>query len=55
MVNLIYSFTNNSFFEQPSVVDAVKSVKARRGLMEIVALSAQIKKDTERLKKAGQN
>jgi hypothetical protein len=51
--NLIYSFTNNPFFKEPSVIDTEQTLKARRELLEIVELSAQIKKDSERLEKAG--
>ena len=49
--NLIYSFTNNQFFKEPSVIDSEKTVQARRELMAIVELSEQIKKDSERLEK----
>ena len=49
--NLIYSFTNNQFFKEPSVIDSEKTVQARRELLEILELSEQIKKDTERLEK----
>jgi len=49
--NLIYSFTNNAFFKEPSVIDTEQTVKARRELLEIVELSAQIRKDSERLEK----
>ena len=51
--NLIYSFTNNPFFEEPTVIDTALTLKARRELIEIVELSSQIKKDSERLGKAG--
>lgn len=51
--NLIYSFTNNPFFKEPGVINTEQTVKARRELLEIVELSAQIKKDSERLEKAG--
>ena len=49
--NLIYSFTNNQFFKEPSVIDSEKTVQARRELIAIVELSEQIKKDSERLEK----
>ena len=49
--NLIYSFTNNSFFKEPGVINTQETVKARRELLEIVELSSQIKRDSERLKK----
>jgi hypothetical protein len=51
--NLIYSFTNNPFFKEPEVIDTEHTVKARRELLEIVELSVQIKKDSERLGKIG--
>lgn len=53
--NLIYSFTNNSFFKEPGVINTQETVKARRELLEIVELSAQIKRDGERLKKTNRN
>jgi len=49
--NLIYNFTNNPFFEEPGVVNTDGTLRARRELMEIVELSGQIKKDTEKLEK----
>ncbi len=49
--NLIYTFTKNPFFKQPTVLDTQETVKARRELLQIVDLSAQIKKDAERLEK----
>lgn len=49
--NLIYSFTNNEFFKEPSVIDSQKTMQARRELLAIVELSEQIKKDSERLEK----
>jgi hypothetical protein len=54
MGNLIYSFTNNEFFREPSVLNTEQTLKARRELLEIVELSSQIKKDSERLEKVPQ-
>ena len=49
--NLIYNFTNNPFFKEPGVVNTDGTLKAKRELMEIVELRAQIKKDSEKLEK----
>lgn len=49
--NLIYNFTNNPFFKEPGVVDTDGTLRAKRELMEIVELSGQIKKDSEKLEK----
>ena len=49
--NLIYNFTNNPFFKEPGVVNTEGTLKAKRELLEIVELSGQIKKDTDRLEK----
>ena len=51
--NLIYSFTHNPFFKEPAVLNPEQTIRARRELLEIVELSAQIKKDSERLEKSG--
>jgi len=48
---LIYSFSNNPFFKEASVVDTPSAKEARRELEEIIELSKQIKTDSERLKK----
>src|SRR5205809_919754 len=50
---LIFSFVDNPFFKEASVVDTQLTAKARRDLEEIIDLSGQIKKNSEQLKNAG--
>jgi hypothetical protein len=49
---LIFSFIDNPFFKEASVVDTQLTTKARRDLEDIIELSGQIKKGTEPLSKA---
>jgi len=48
---LIFSFVDNPFFKEASVVDAQMTTKARRDLEDIIELSGQIKKSSEQLGK----
>ena len=50
---LIFSFIDNPFFKEASVVDTLLTTKARRDLEEIIELSGQIKKSSEGLGKKG--
>jgi hypothetical protein len=45
---LIFSFIDNPFFKEISVIDAQLTVKARRDLDDIIELSALIKKSEEK-------
>ena len=45
---LIFSFVDNPFFKEISVVDTQQTTKARRDLEEIIELSGEIKKRTEK-------
>ena len=49
---LVLEFVNNPIFEHPQTVDVRMSAKARADLEGIIALSDQIKKSGEKLKKA---
>lgn len=49
---LIFSFVDNPFFKEASVVDTQLTTKARRDLEDIIELSGQIKKGTEQISKA---
>jgi hypothetical protein len=49
---LIFSFVDNPFFKEASVVDTQLTTKARRDLEDIIQLSGQIKKGTEQLGKS---
>ena len=51
---LIFSFVDNPFFKEASVVDTQLTAKARRDLEDIIELSGQIKKSTEQLGKSRQ-
>jgi hypothetical protein len=51
---LIFSFVDNPFFKEASVVDTQLTAKARRDLEDIIELSGQIKKSTEQLAKQRQ-
>jgi hypothetical protein len=51
---LIFSFVDNPFFKEASVVDTQLTAKARRDLEDIIELSGQIKKSTEQLGKQRQ-
>jgi hypothetical protein len=51
---LIAGFAHNPAFREPSVVDVKMSAKARSDLEEIIELSGQLKKDSEKLSKAAQ-
>ena len=46
---LIFSFVDNPFFKEASVVDTQLTTKARRDLEDIIELSGQIKKSSEQL------
>jgi hypothetical protein len=48
---LIFSFVDNPFFREESVVDTQLTTKARRDLEDIIELSKQIKKTTDRFGK----
>ncbi len=48
---LIFSFIDNPFFKEASVVDTQMTTKARRDLEDIIELSRQIKKNSEQLGK----
>ena len=48
---LILAFVNNPIFEQARVADVQMSAKARRDLEDIIEVSEQIKKSSEKLKK----
>jgi hypothetical protein len=48
---LIFSFIDNPFFKEASVVDTQTTTKARRDLEDIIELSRQIKKNSEQLGK----
>jgi len=50
---LIFSFVDNPFFKEASVVDTQLTTKARRDLEDIIELSGQIKKSSEQLSKTG--
>ena len=50
---LIFSFIDNPFFKEASVVDTQLTTKARRDLEDIIELSGQIKKSSEQLGKTG--
>ena len=50
---LIFSFVDNPFFKEASVVDTQLTAKARRDLEEIIDLSGQIKKNSEQMKNVG--
>ncbi|MBA3768848.1 MAG: hypothetical protein H0W99_18085 [Acidobacteria bacterium] len=51
---LILGFVNNPIFEQAKTVDVQISAKARRDLEEIIEVSDQIKKSSEKLQKVAQ-
>jgi hypothetical protein len=48
--NLVMGFVNNSIFDQTKTVDLQQATKARRDLDEIIVMSDQIKKCSEKLK-----
>ena len=48
---LIFSFVDNPFFKEASVVDTQLTTRARRDLEDIIELSGQIKKSSEQLGK----
>ena len=48
---LIFSFVDNPFFKEASVVDTQLTTKARRDLEDIIELSGQIKRSSEQLAK----
>lgn len=52
--NLIMAFVNSSIFDQTKAVNLPAGIKARRDLEEIIELSEQIKKSSERLKNGAQ-
>jgi hypothetical protein len=49
---LIYGFVRNPVFKEANVADVQMLAKARRDLEEIIELSGQVKKSSERLHKA---
>ena len=51
---LIFSFVDNPFFKEASVVDTQLTTKARRDLEDIIELSAHIKRSSEQLAKQRQ-
>lgn len=52
MCHRIDSFTGNPLFKTPEVVDVQQSAKAGRDLLDIIALSRDIRKAAERLDRA---
>ena len=48
---LIFSFIDNPFFKEASVVDTQLTTKARRDLEDIIELSGQIRKTSEQMDK----
>lgn len=48
---LVAGFAHNPVFKEPNVVDAQMSAKARLDLEEIIALSEQVRKSSEKLNK----
>ena len=48
---LIFSFVDNPFFKEASVVDTQLTSKARRDLEDIIELSGQIRKTSEQMDK----
>jgi hypothetical protein len=52
--DLIFGFVNNPLFKQVNVVDVQTSVKARRDLEQIIALSEHVKKSSEKLDRTAQ-
>jgi hypothetical protein len=48
---LIFSFVDNPFFREASVVDTQLTSKARRDLEDIIELSGQIRKTSEQMEK----
>jgi hypothetical protein len=48
---LIAGFAHNPAFKEPKVIDAQMSAKARRDLEEIIELSGQLRKTSEKLTK----
>ncbi|MGH9968833.1 MAG: hypothetical protein ACREBG_13605 [Pyrinomonadaceae bacterium] len=52
LVRLVFNFVDNPFFKEASVVDTNQTRKARRDLENIIELSEQLKKDSERFDKA---
>jgi hypothetical protein len=53
LCNTIYSFTGNPMFKNPAVVGADEPAKAGRELLAIIELSENVKRNAERLSKAG--
>lgn len=51
---LIVRFVRNPIFQEVNVIDAQFSAKARRDLEEIIELSGQVKKSSEKLSKTAQ-
>lgn len=49
---LIYGFAHNPIFKEANVVDVQMLAKARRDLEEIIELSGQVKKSSEKMHKA---
>jgi hypothetical protein len=49
---LIYVFVRNPVFKEANVADVQRLAKARRDLDEIIELSGQVKKSSEKLRKA---
>jgi len=54
LCNTIYSFTGNEMFKNPGTLDAQKSMKAGADLLNIIELSNNIKRNADKLGKAGQ-
>ena len=53
LVELVFSFVDNPFFKEASVVDTQQTSKARRDLEDIIELSKRLKNDSEKLDTAG--
>jgi hypothetical protein len=52
LVELVFSFVDNPFFREASVVDTQQTRKARRDLEDIIELSKRLKQESEKLDKA---
>jgi len=52
LVRVVFRFVDNPFFKEASVVDTELTTRARRDLEEIIELSEQLRKGSERFEKA---
>ena len=51
----IHSFVSNPMFTNLNVVNAQKSVQARRDLEQVIKLSTRLRKEADKLRKASGN